>query len=97
MELVYVTVVGLGIGAVLRYLLPGRSAYGILLLPAVGAAVAAAAWMIMTWLGWRADGGWIWVVALSASGVVSIAAALLTVRQRARSDERMLTRLSRPA
>jgi len=94
MELVYVTVIGAAIGGILRYILPGRDAYGILLLPAVGAAVTCAVWAGLVWLGWTFDGGWIWVVSLTAAGVASILTALLLSRTRARRDQELLHRLS---
>jgi hypothetical protein len=94
MELLYVTVIGAGIGGLIRYLLPGRSAYGILLLPAVGAAVTAAVWVALLWLGWTFDGGWIWVISLGAAVVASIATTLLVVRARKQGDARMLHQLS---
>ena len=94
MELFYVTVIGGAIGAALRYLLPGRDAYGLALLPAVGAAVTAAIWVGLTWLGWPYDGGWIWVFSLVGSGLASIATALLTVNLRKQHDARLLHQLS---
>jgi hypothetical protein len=94
MELAYVTVIGAAIGALARYLLPGRRSYGLFLLPALAAAVTAAVWVGLVWLGWKFDGGWIWVVALAAAGVASILAALLIVRYRATADQRLLHHLS---
>ena len=94
MELAYVTVIGMAIVALARYLLPGRRAYGILLLPAIAAGVTAAVWVVLVWLGWKFDGGWIWVVALAAAGVASILTALLVVRFREMADQRLLHHLS---
>ncbi len=94
MELAYVTVIGAFIGLALRYLLPGRTDYGLFLLPAVGGAVTAAVWVGLVWLGFRFDGGWIWVISLVASGVASILVALLVVRMRRIGDERRLHHLS---
>ncbi len=94
MELAYVTVIGAFIGLALRYLLPGRTDYGLFLLPAVGGAVTAAVWVGLVWLGFKFDGGWIWVISLVASGVASILVALLVVRMRRIGDERRLHHLS---
>lgn len=94
MELVYVTVIGAALGAIARYLLPGRRTYGILLLPAIGAAVTAAVWVVLLWIGFTFDGGWIWAVSLVAAVVASIVAALLIVRARENRDARMLHQLS---
>lgn len=93
-EFIWVTVLGVGIGAVLRYLLPGRGAYGIALLPAAGGVVAAAAWASTTWAGWTTDSPWPWVLALGAAAIVSTAVALLASRTRAKGDARRLHHLS---
>lgn len=94
MEIIYVTVVGAGIGVLLRYLLPGRSTYGVALLPAVGAAVTAALWAGLTWLGWKADGGWIWVASLGGATVACLVVALVLSRRRHAADARQLHILS---
>lgn len=94
MELVYVTVIAAAIGGIVRYLLPGRGQYGILLLPAVAAAVTSTIWVGLLWLGWTFDGGWIWVVSLVAGGVAAILSALLLVRARENGDARLLHQLT---
>ena len=94
MELFYVTVIGGAIGAVLRYLLPGRDVYGLALLPAVGAASTALIWEGLTWLGWPYDGAWIWVASLLGGTLASIATAILTVRLRKQHDAQLLHQLS---
>jgi len=96
MELVYVTVIGAGIGLVLRYLLPNRGSYGILLLPAVGAVATAAVWVGLVWLGLTFDGGWIWVIALAAAAVASVAVAIAVPIVRRNADERALAEAARP-
>lgn len=94
MELIYVTVIGTGIATLVRYLLPRRQTYGILLLPAIGAAVTAAVWVALLWLGFTFDGGWIWVFSLVAAGLVPIAVALVLSNRRTASDTRELHVLS---
>ena len=94
MEIVYVTVVGAGIGLLLRYVLPGREVYGAELLPALAAAVTAATWAGLTWVGWKADGGWIWVAALGAATVVPLVVALVLSKRRHAADARELHVLS---
>lgn len=94
MELLFVTVIAAAIGALVRYLVPGRSAYGLFLLPAIAAAVASVVWVGLVWLGWTFDGGWIWVVSLGVATVAAIAGALLLVRARGQADDRLLHRLS---
>ncbi len=96
MEIVYAVVVGAGIGLLLRFLLPARSTYGLLLLPAIAAAVTAAVWAGMSWLGFAFEGGWgwLWLASLGGALVVSLAVALLIGGRRARSDAHELHVLS---
>ena len=94
MELIYVTVIGAAMGLALRYLIPGRHAYGIMLTPAVGGIVSAVVWEALTWLGWKYDGGWIWVITLLAAGLASIATAVIAPRIRHAEDARLLHELS---
>jgi len=90
MELMFITLAGVLIGLAARYLLPGRSLHGSLLVPAVGAAVAAAVWVALTWAGLAWDDGWIWWITLAAAAVVSCAVALWLGSARERADERDL-------
>lgn len=94
MELLFVVVIAVGIGGVLRYMLPQRMTYGILLLPAVSGAVTAAVWVGLLWLGWKFDGTWIWVVSLGAGFLAALATALVLPRRRVAHDERKLHELS---
>lgn len=94
MELVYVTVIGAAIGLLARYVLPGRSTYGILLLPAASAAVTATVWVALVWAGWTFDGGWIWVASLAAAAITAVLIPLLLPRYRAEHDARLLHQLS---
>lgn len=96
MELLFATVGGAMLGAILRYVIPGRSTYGAILLPAVGAVVAAAVWASLTWLGWRFDGGWIWLVTLLASGLATLAVAIWLPSARRTTDARLLESLTKP-
>jgi hypothetical protein len=93
MELLFVTLGGAILGLGFRYVLPGRETHGVLLLPAIGAAVAAAVWAVLTWAGWKFDGGWIWVISLVAAGVVPALVAILLSRGRVRSDVELLAQL----
>lgn len=94
MEIVFVTVIGAGLGGLVRYLVPGRRSYGAALLPAVGAAVTAGVWAILVWFGWPFDGGWIWTVSIGVGILADLAVALLLPRARAASDARALHALS---
>ena len=91
MELIviYVTVVGAANGILLRYVLPGRHAYGIVLLPAVGADAAAAIWVGMLWAGFRLeDPLFLWLGALGGALLLSLVVALVVSRVRLAADER---------
>ena len=94
MELLFVVVIAIGIGGVLRYLLPQRGTYGILLLPAISGAVTAAVWVGLLWLGWKFDGTWIWVASLGAGFAAALATGIALPRVRAAADERKLEQLA---
>ncbi|MDQ1597099.1 MAG: hypothetical protein QOI70_523, partial [Microbacteriaceae bacterium] len=85
MEMLFVTLGGALLGLLARYVFPRRETYGVLLAPAIGATVASVVWAALTWAGWKFGGGWIWVVALVAAGVVAAAFALLASRSRTRA------------
>jgi hypothetical protein len=94
MELLFVIVIAAGIGLLVRYIVGGRDTYGILLLPAVSAALAAVLMEGLLWLGWKFDGTWIWVVSLGVSGLAAVVLALTLPRTRRVNDRAMLTKLS---
>ncbi|MGV8859135.1 hypothetical protein [Rhodoglobus sp.] len=95
MELLFVTVIGASIAAILRYMLPSRGLYGSALLPAVGAAVTATVWVALVWIGLTFDGTWIWVISLVAGGGAALATALLLPRYREAADARAFDDLAR--
>ena len=95
MELLFATLGGAILGLGLRYVLPGRDTYGVLLIPAVGAVAAAVVWAGLTWLGWKFNGGWIWVVTLVAAAIVAAVVGLLVGRNRKRADVELLGKLSK--
>jgi hypothetical protein len=95
MELLFVVVISAGIGGILRYALPNRLTYGLLLLPALSASVTAAAWVSLLWAGLTFNGGWIWVASLVIGGGAALAAALILPKRRADHDAKMLERLAR--
>ncbi len=95
MELLFVTLGGAILGLAARYGVPKRDTHGALLVPAIGAIVAAVVWAALTWVGWKFDGGWIWVVSLVAAGVVATLASVFLGRQRTAQDAELLSTLSR--
>ena len=95
MELLFVTVIGAGIGAILRYTLPRRGTYGSLLLPAIGAAAAAIVWVSLVWAGFTFDGTWIWVASIAAAVVAPLVTAIVLPRRRIAADAERLDKLVR--
>ncbi len=95
MEILFAIVIGAGIGAVIRLLLPKRQTHGLLLVPLVGAIVTAAVWAPLVWLGFTFDGGWIWWISLGAGGVASLVTALVAPVARRSADTRIFERLRR--
>ena len=95
MELLFVTVIGAGIGALVRYLLPQRGTYGSLLLPGIAATVTAAVWVALLWAGLTFDGTWIWVASLGAGGIAALVAGLVLPRRRVTHDAHRLDQLAR--
>ncbi len=94
MELLFVVVIAAGLGLGVRMVVPGRSAYGANLIPAIAAATAAVVWVALLWLGWTFDGTWIWVLTIVAAVLTSTAVAVILPKRRAESDARMLAELS---
>ena len=95
MELLFVVLGGALLGFVAHFALPAADTRGVLLAPAAAASVAAVAWQVLLLAGLKADGGWIWVVALVLSGVVAIAVCRVVATSRRRRDGDLLARLMR--
>ena len=93
-QLIYAAVIGAFIGLILHYLLPSRHLTGLFLLPAVGAAATCVGWAAVIWVGFKLDGGWIWVVALGAAAVASLVVGLVVPRARKIADDQRLHHLS---
>ncbi|GAA1502697.1 hypothetical protein BJ978_003051 [Agromyces terreus] len=96
MELLFVVLGGAILGIAARYLLPLRRSHGVMLVPSIGAGVAAVVWVALTWLGWAWDGGWIWAVSLVVAGLAAAATAYLIGPRRERADVALFERLVRP-
>lgn len=88
MEIAFVLVIGAALGAIVRYLVPGRESHGFLVLPAAAAAASTGVWAMLVWLGLPFDGGWIWVISLLAGVIAAVLTAFLLPRARHASDER---------
>ncbi len=95
MELLFATVGGAILGIGIHYLLPHRQLRGSLLLCAIGTTVAAVSWDALTWLGWKFDGTWIWVVSLVVAGAIPLIVGLVIDRRRQDADDRLFAALSK--
>ncbi|GAA4158330.1 hypothetical protein GCM10022286_11030 [Gryllotalpicola daejeonensis] len=95
MELMFIALAGLIIGAVGRYALPWRRTHGAALMPVVGGVAAMVLWVALTWAGLKWDGGVIWWIALIGTGVVVAVVDLLVGRLRTRSDAALLDSVTR--
>ena len=95
MELLFITLGGAIIGLIARYTLPYRHAHGSVLVPAVGASVAAVLWVVLTWAGMKWNAGWIWWITLIGTAIITVGVDLLLGVLRTRSDEQRLHRLTR--
>ena len=89
------TLGGAILGLAARYSTPRRDTHGAMLVPAIGVCVAALVWAVLTWVGMRFDGGWIWVASLATSALAAAVFAVVAAPRRIRSDAEQLVRLSR--
>ncbi len=96
MELLFVTVVGAAIALGVRYAVPGRDTHGLLLIPSIGASATAVTWVLLLWLGFTFDGGWIWAFSLIIGPAVAFAFARLLPPRRRAADEALLAQLMAP-
>lgn len=94
MELLFVTLGGAILGMAARYSAPHRDTHGAMLVPAIGAVVAAAVWAALTWAGLKFDGGWIWVVSLLAAAIVAAVSGIGLGRTRTKRDSQLLATLA---
>jgi hypothetical protein len=95
MELMFVALGGAILGLAARYALPRRLTHGSVLVPAVGTGVAAVVWVVLTWLGWAWDGGWIWWVSLILAGLAAVVVDLRLGKRREAADLAMLHTLTK--
>jgi hypothetical protein len=95
MELMFVALGGAILGLAARYALPRRLTHGSVLVPAVGTGVAAVVWVVLTWLGWAWDGGWIWWVSLILAGLAAVVVDLRLGKRREAADLTMLHTLTK--
>lgn len=95
MELLFVALGGALLGLAARYALPRRHTHGSVLVPAVGTGVAALVWVVLTWLGWAWDGGWIWWVSFAAAAIAAVLVDIRLGTRRESADLAMLHRITK--
>ncbi len=94
MELLFVVIIAASLGAIVRYVIPGRLSYGAVVLPAVTAAIASVVWVALLWLGLTFDGGWIWVASLVISSIAAVLIAVRLPRVRREADSALYAQLA---
>lgn len=95
MQIVLGILIAAAAGVALHYVLPGRDARGIVVVPILAAAVGAVVWTALTWAGVGIDNPWIWLAALAVPAIVTVPLilALTAARRRADAAERARLRI----
>ncbi|HAQ59013.1 MAG TPA: hypothetical protein DCR63_00455 [Microbacterium sp.] len=93
MLIVLALVAGIAIGMALHFSLPLRSTRGAALAPTLDAAIAAALYTSLTWLGLAESNPWLWLAATVIPAVVTGLVIAAVSRARADHDERERIRL----
>lgn len=96
MELLFVVLGGIVVGALAHVVMPWRAFRGVLVGPAVGGIAAAVLWEVLTWAGWGYGDTWIWIVALVGAAVVAIVVEWITGPRRVRADEQFYRVAAKP-
>jgi hypothetical protein len=74
------------LGIAVHYALPHRSLRGVVVVPAIAAAVAAVVYTLMQWSGIGEDNGWLWLASVVGGVVVSAAVGYVLTASRHRAD-----------
>lgn len=93
MEILLAFIFGAAIGAVAHFALPHRETRGAFVAPVLGALVAGAAWLLLTWLGVTPDNPLLWLAAVVAPLIATVVAVTVLTRVRLAHDRRERTRL----
>ncbi|MET0736001.1 MAG: hypothetical protein ABWY55_10235 [Microbacterium sp.] len=93
MQILLALIAGAVIGIGIHFVVPDRGTRGQALGPIVGAASAALAWMLLTWLGLGIDSPWLWLSALIVPIIVTWPVLLVLSRVRVAHDARERVRL----
>ncbi|KQO62906.1 hypothetical protein [Curtobacterium sp. Leaf261] len=96
MELLFVVLGGIVVGAIAHVVMPWRAVRGTLVGPALGGIAAAVLWEALTWAGWGYGDTWIWIVALVGAAVVAVVVEWITGPRRVRADEQFYRVAAKP-
>jgi predicted small integral membrane protein len=93
MLIVLALVAAVAIGMALHFVLPLRPTRGVALGPLLDAAIAAAIYTSLTWLGVAESNPWLWAASILVPAVVTGVVLVVLSRARAAHDERERIRL----
>ena len=95
MELLFAALGGALIGFIAHFALSGADTRGLVWLAGWSTCAAVVAWEVFTWIGWKSDGGWIWVVSLAVAALTAVAVARVGTLRRREADAELLDGLLR--
>ena len=75
------------LGLVAPYLTTKSDEYGVLVPPTIAAIAGSVLWIILTWVGFKYEEAWIWVIIMVAMPVVMIIASQRIAAARAHARE----------
>lgn len=93
MDILLAFVFGAALGLIAHVVLPGRALRGAALAPIIGAVAGGAVWLALTWAGFTTEDFLLWLAAIIAPAVVTVATVLLLTRTRRAHDAREAVRL----
>lgn len=85
MEILIILIYAAILGLVAPYLTTQSREYGVLLPPAASAVVGSVLWIALTWLGFKHEEAWIWIIVMAV-----MPAAMVIVSQRVAAHRRKL-------
>ncbi|GGD72620.1 hypothetical protein [Microbacterium murale] len=79
------------LGIAVHFVLPHRSLRGVVVVPAIAAAVAAVVYTLMQWSGIGEDNGWVWLASIGGAVIVSalVGYVLTVMRHRADAEQKV--------
>ncbi|MDF2666488.1 MAG: putative rane protein [Microbacterium sp.] len=86
MEILLGLIIGAVIGLGVHFALPHRDVRGATLAPFAGAAASAVTWTVLTWAGFTAASPLLWLAAIAAPALTTLALVPLLSRTRRRRD-----------